>query len=51
VTAANSSVPLLSKTMLTPQAPVLTPWLFSTSPLEASLMVDPATSVGPRMYL
>ena len=36
--------------MLTPHAPVDTPWLLATRLLVASAMSLPATSTGPRMY-
>ncbi len=51
VTAANSLVPVALNTMLTAHWPVLTPWLLELSPLVASVIVSPATSTGPRMYL
>ncbi len=51
VTLPNSCEPLELKTMLTAHWPVVVPWLLVTTPLVASVMVSPATSTGPRMYL
>src|SRR6185312_6064197 len=51
VTAPKSFAPLLLKTMLTAHWPVTAPWLVATWPAEASAIVSPETSTGPRMYL